>query len=177
MSIFTHKSNNLEHNFIDKLKKTDRKHSIIIKIVSVIFTLNSVVFIQYTYQHVSDGIQMEDISSFMLMIATVFGILLIWDTFQKFRQIDYGQSTILLMKACVDRHRFASRKQIYLLVGMVIPLLIFSSLIYKNTGSSSSLISFLTGAAIGSMVAMFIWNRDSKPLREHAKKVLNELEA
>jgi len=101
-----------------------------------------------------------------------------------YRSLDYGVSTVEMLKKAIIRYRFLHRKLSLiiapiLLIDAAMVLVLYHPELEKNILQliiQTQLLLF-SSIGIGLIIGIFIWRKRQKPLRDAAKAMLKEIES
>lgn len=180
----TQPTENLE-TLIGGLKKEDARN---LKMMHQMQQLMWGIAIAYVFifalKFIMDTPWYEKLGGFLITIAFVAFALLFRNYYREYKSIDYGISTIEMLKKAVCRYKLFQRKGLYVLAPLIVEGIGLNLMMYDNFPALEPIyrivsfqLTYLFVMVIAFLIGYLIWKKRQKPLHDHALALLNEFES
>jgi hypothetical protein len=171
--------------FVSNLHNEDKmnlKLSWIIQIlVWAVVLLYSIKFLFFPKEGI---IITERFGGFLILLSFVSFSLILCNLNKKYKSIDYGVSVVEMLTQATKRYKLIATEELQSIVPLLLMDLGVTMMLYNPESSisniqyllmSQSLFILCTGIVLG--IAVLIWRKRQKPLRDAALAMLKEIES
>lgn len=175
-------TNNIQDNknteaLIGRLKYEDKRYSNISRNLQIAYWILTVVLIAFTIKdYISDNFSYDTMGSIFFSIAMLIFALLFRSYFKEYRNIDYSESTLVMLKKAAYRYKPFQLKMLWAFLAIVLIDLGLSFEAENNNQLFWIQILFFGALLIAVLAGLFIWYSRYKPLRDNALSLLREIE-
>ncbi len=162
---------------ISRLKYEDKRYSKISKSFQIGYWILTVLLLFFAVQdYISGGFTNDTIGSICFSIGMLIFALLFRAYFKEYRNIDYSESTLVMLKKAAYRYKPLQLKILWAVLAI---FFVDFGLVFEAKNIIEILwiqIFFFGALLIAVAVGLLIWKNRYKPLRDNALSLIQEIE-
>ncbi len=171
-------------SFVSRLKKQDSYNLQLGKVLKRFYIIMVVFYILLMVVN-----PFSDLSILHRVIGLLFVLAFSWfamlfSRYQKdFRDVDYGLPTLQMMQNVVERYKFSLKTILQLIPPLAMVAIALSLTVYQSTSAANALyrvlmvqLFFFLIALVAGYAGYEVWKVKHKPLVDHAREMLKELD-
>lgn len=170
---------------INKLKKEDRQNYLLSKWFQIFYWILTPLYFAFLVVNPDPELTVNDrlIGSFYVLCFVSFAFIF-WHMKKSYRQIDYSLPSVVMLEQAAERYKLWQRRTFFALIPLFFASVGLGLTYFDRVNISNPVLRIIVieaaiwcFIALAFLVGVAIWYVKQKPLRDHALKLLRELQS